>query len=300
MSARPLPSSPAPLVPQPSSSGMHPVTMYLGRLATSGRRSMRQSLGVAAEVLARCGVHELPWHLVRYEHVQALRSVLVGRYQPATVNRTLAAVRGVVKECWRLGLIPSEVLQRVGEVKGLPRGGRPAGRMLSQEELASLWAVATDEERVLLALLFRCGLRREEAAAVRACDVEILDPRAVVVRVHAGKGGKDRDVPASGRAAEVLARRASSLGGEELLAGVTSGRSAYRRLDAVRIRAGIAPCSPHDLRRSFVSHALDASGDLATVATMAGHSDPRTTARYDRRGMDSMRAVAEALDDLET
>ncbi len=46
--------------------------------------------------------------------------------------------------------------------------------------------------------------------------------------------------------------------------------------------AGLKPFSPHDLRRSFISHMLNLT-DLATVSKLAGHSNPMTTAKYDKR-----------------
>jgi site-specific recombinase XerD len=58
-------------------------------------------------------------------------------------------------------------------------------------------------------------------------------------------------------------------------------------LDVLRRRssaAGVKPCSPHDWRRTFVGELLDGGADLATVRALAGHADPATTARYDRRG----------------
>ena len=65
-----------------------------------------------------------------------------------------------------------------------------------------------------------------------------------------------------------------------------------RRLDrhgATRIvrrlakRAGITKhISPHSLRHSFITAALDAGVPLRDVQIAARHADPRTTTRYDR------------------
>jgi hypothetical protein len=68
---------------------------------------MRQSLGVIAQLVSggRADVRTLAWEKLRYQHSQAIRTALSERYAAGTTNKMLAALRGVLKEAWRLGLM---------------------------------------------------------------------------------------------------------------------------------------------------------------------------------------------------
>src|SRR6476620_2610808 len=59
--------------------------------------------------------------------------------------------------------------------------------------------------------------------------------------------------------------------------------------------AGVAPFTPHDMRRTYISELLDAGTDLATVQKMVGHESITTTAGYDRRGDAAKRKAADLV-----
>src|SRR5437764_11246892 len=89
----------------------HPVAVYLARLAPSSRRTMLAALNAIGNLLSddRCDALSLAWEKLRYRHTTAVRALLAdGRYAPSTANRHLAALRGVLKECWRLGYVTAE------------------------------------------------------------------------------------------------------------------------------------------------------------------------------------------------
>ena len=60
-------------------------------------------------------------------------------------------------------------------------------------------------------------------------------------------------------------------------------QAVYNMLQKRAGQADIADVTPHDFRRTAISNLIDAT-DLATAQAIAGHADPKTTARYDRRG----------------
>ena len=77
--------------------------------------------------------------------------------------------------------------------------------------------------------------------------------------------------------------------------GAMTSQAIYNMLLKRAQEASIKNFSPQDLRRTFISHLLDAGADIATVSKMAGHANVQTTARYDRRPEEAKRKAAKLL-----
>jgi site-specific recombinase XerD len=214
----------------------HPAFVYLARLAPGSRRTMGEALTAMTDRLSagRCDLWTLAWHELRYQHTAALRSLLAEQYAPATVNKMLAALRGTLKECWRLGLVPAEDYHRAVDLPAVRGSVLPRGRALSAGELRALLAACAGDrtsagtkdrtsagarDGALIATLYGAGLRRSEAVALEVRD---YDKETGAITVRSGKGRKDRIAyaPAGCRAAlttwiSVLeTRRAALTGGD--------------------------------------------------------------------------------------
>ena len=295
---------PPPAGPAGTSPGLadHPAALYLARLAPSSRQTMSCVLGGVAQTLSagRHTLWSLPWHQVRYPQMSALRSHLAAAYAPATANLYMTAVRGVLAECWQLGLLSAEEKARACNLPPI-RGERlPAGRAVVVGELRALLRVCAEDkdpsarrDAALVGILYGSGLRRAEASAL---DLSDLDLGAGSLAVRHGKGNKARQVYLASGGAELLEAWLGVRGKEAgplFVPVLKSGKLADRRLAPQSVRyvlqkraraAGIKDFSPHDLRRTFVGDLLEAGADISTVQKMAGHASVQTTARYDRRG----------------
>ena len=290
------------VLPPPAALDRNPAAVYLASLPSpESRRTLGATLKVLAGLLSggTADAARIPWGAVRYAHTAAVRAALLQRYRPATANKYLAVLRGVLRSAVRLGQMDLASYQAATDFKGVKGETLPSGRALAPGELRALVRACLEgpgpggaRDVAVMALLYGCGLRRAEAVSLALEDVDL---EGGVVTVH-GKGRKDRTAHVPPGAKHALARWAATRGpdpgpflcpvdkaGRVTVRSMTS-QALYLTLQKRATEAGVAAFSPHDLRRTFVSDLLDAGADLATVQKLAGHADPGTTARYDRRG----------------
>lgn len=242
----------------------NPATAYLARLGPGSRRSSRSALATLAVILSRddeADPFELDWWMVRYQHVKAIRELLLERYAPATVNRHLVALRGVLTECRRMGLIEGESYLRAVEVEPAREVSSPPGRLLSAVEVEAVFAACLADssasgarDAALFAAVYTTGLRRGQVAALEVSD---YDREANSLRI-----GQSEAVPLGERATGLLARWLLTRGDDEgpLFMPITkSGRIMHRRMTSQAVynamvrraaQAGIQAFSPESLRHT--------------------------------------------------
>ena len=238
---------------------------------------------------------------------------LHGKNDPASVGRKLSSLKTFFRLLVRRKLIASNPLAALRGPKRahhLPAflGKEEASRLLDgrPDNLHSAFEIARDQ--ALFEVLYGSGLRISEACHLDLDDV-VSDGTGAKVMVREGKGGKDRIVPAGGKAWQALVdylplraklmalivdqnrpvdARALFLSRRGLRMG---DREARRKLDRRELENEVKRVSPHALRHSFATHLLGEGADLRSIQEMLGHASLRTTQRYAQVDIDHLMRV---------
>lgn len=239
--------------------------------------------------------------------VQRWRDHLIGSKRSAsTVSFKLSVVRSLFDYLLAAGYVSSNpALTKLVPPPALPEDLR--GRALSSKEVRYLLS-GPDRERpegardyALLLLLLRTGLRVSEACRLRLSQIRWSHGRWTVrLRV---KGGRERTQPLPAEVKQAIdeylrrdrrRREVQHSGGAGQF--VFQPHTNYRTLEFAKpisatmawhiVRkwgefTGVGKLSPHDLRRTAITRALDQGLSYRQVQMMTGHRDPKTVMRYD-------------------
>jgi integrase/recombinase XerC len=246
----------------------------------------------------------------------ACRSFLAslhGKNDPASVGRKLSSLKTFFRLLVRRKLLAASPL---GSLRGPKRahhlptflGKEEASRLLDGRPETVHSAFETGRDQALFEVLYGSGLRISEACHLDLDDV-VSDGTGAKVTVREGKGGKDRIVPAGGKAwqalVDYLPLRATLMAlivvqnkpthAQALFLsrrGLRMGdREARRKLDRRELENDVKRVSPHALRHSFATHLLGEGADLRSIQEMLGHSSLRTTQRYAQVDIDHLMRV---------
>ena len=220
----------------------------------------------------------------------------------STRARRLSAIRQLYRFAFEEGLRadnPAIQIKGPGRSKSLPK-------TLSEEQVEALLQAARDMGRTktdrlrnacLMELLYATGMRVSELVSLPVSAAR-GDPQMLLVR---GKGGKERMVPLSPPARDILKLWLGERDAADDLARLERGAKPslflfpshgkaghltrvgfYQLVKDMAARAGIPPAtvSPHTLRHAFATHLLAHGADLRAIQTLLGHADLSTTEIY--------------------
>ena len=221
----------------------------------------------------------------------------------SSVARRLASVKGFYKYLLKMGRISRNPIANLRP----PRGEKPLPVYVPTNYINEILDVELEpydwvalRNKLIVAVLYECGLRRSELAGLKDDDVDIEGRKLKVL----GKGNKERIVPFGTGLAEELSKwrqtRDELFGESEtfflsLRGKPMTGEGVYaivhKYLKAV---PGLARRGAHALRHSFATDMLNNGADLIAIKELMGHSNVSTTVTYTHTSFKQLQKVYNA------
>ncbi|WP_420793817.1 site-specific integrase [Pseudomonas fontis] len=262
-------------------------------------------------------IADIPWHLLEPGYITSLVAALrADGYAPNTSSLYVNAIRGVMNEAWRLGLISQDQLMRIRSVKPGQGTRLPSGRNLKRTLIRELMAVCAADPRpqglrdaAVIALLYGTGMRKSESVNLDLAQIDFAERSLHVL----GKGNKQLIKYAPTWAFDTLnawlafrrAQLPEGQGDDSFLfnrirrgSHITRERITKHAIYYIARQRGQqvgVKIMPHDFRRSFITRVIE-EHDLSIAQKLAHHSNIQTTANYDMRDDNERRRAVDRFD----
>lgn len=268
---------------------------YLGYLAEVSRKSPRTVIDVrctlrrAVAGLGRVRPGIPLWRLELEDYLRWIEDEREAGRTPSCLAKYLSHVRGLLDYAWRSGRAERNVLDGF-QLRDAKTRREPVSLTLEEaERLVACAPRSTSAERrarLIVLLLYGCGLRTNELCSLNVGDVNRERQELLVLKA---KGDRPRCVPIpDGVYTELLAylleRRAGARGA---LFTTAARRTRIRAHDVCAVvraasrRADLPDTvTARTLRHTFATHLMDRGVDLAVIASLMGHRSPEETGVY--------------------
>lgn len=264
----------APVIP-----GDPPMMEILALYVEHAKRSLRSP--DTAEFHAR---RAAPW-AEKYRASEAMQCAahmirdMTGHYAPATINRTIGAIKRGLTLAWHTGSIPENYGAKVHRLaEHNQRDVIP-----TVEDVAAIANQCSMQARAVIWIALLTGARRGEVCQIDPAK-HIRGDRLEVPASHT-KTMRIKSMPITSAMVPWLEYFPVSIT-------VDGVKSAYRR---ARVKAGLEHVNFHDLRHACASMLIEAGEDLYTVKEVLGHTQIQTTTRYAHLQMGKKRAAMDKL-----
>jgi integrase len=276
--------------------------------SVASEHSKRNYAKALDEVYALCEERKQP--LSRALLMEYRAAMLEKRLSASTVNVRLSAIRKLIGEAQRNGIIGAEEAANLAGVPNLSQKGTRLGNWLTRDQAKKLLTVPDrskikgKRDYVILALLLGCALRRQELASLDVDGIQMREGRWVLPDLR-GKGGRVRTVAIpiwvkhgidawmvaakieDGRLLRPLSKSGKLIGDE------LGDWAVWSVVEQSAKEIGIEHFGAHDLRRTCAKLCRKSGGDLEQIKFLLGHSSIQTTERY----LGSEQEIAVAVND---
>lgn len=264
---------------------------YLSEVRRMNRRTIadvRCSLKKVSTFMSTHAPAQPLWQLSLDDYLAWLGEERTKSSSAHAMAKQLSHLRGLLDYSWRSGRSDRNVLDGFSLQDSLKKS---APRVLTLEEAERLVHACTGRtrqqrrSRVVVLMLYGCGLRTAELCAL---DVQDVDVERNEIFIKHGKGNRQRNIPVPGGVwTELLAYLAERGGKRGPLFQTQARKKRISQKEVGQIvkqaaaRAEIAgPVTPKTLRHTFATHLMDRGVDLAVIASLMGHRTPAETGVY--------------------
>ncbi len=222
-------------------------------------------------------------------------------FAPSTVARKCSATR----QFYHFMISEEECSDNPSLKLELPKQAQHLPKYLTEEEVDRLFVEAEKDcspagvrMRAMLEVLYATGMRVTELVSLKMSALQLnkderLSNKSNLLLIK-GKGGKDRAVPLTNSAVNILneyinIRNCFLREKDSYYVFCASGADGFitrqrfgQLLKELAVKAGINPAaiSPHVIRHCFATHLLNHGADLRVVQELLGHSNISTTQIY--------------------
>jgi integrase len=224
--------------------------------------------------------------------IEAFKASALERYKPASINRSLAALKRGFKLARRSGLVVTEPVIEMLREDNARQG------FLEDADFRALCDALPKQLRDAVTFLYLSGWRPGEMKSLEWSDVDLPD-KMIRLRPEHSKNKLGRKLPLSGELLEVIKRAHSQrrLGCPFVFHRDGHPIGSFRKAWATACKiAKLGHVLTYDMRRSAVRNFVRAGIDQTVAMARSGHKTVSVFQRYNITSEDDMRAAAEKLD----
>lgn len=207
---------------------------------------------------------------------QKITSKLDQRIKPATINRELACLKGILNKAIEWGKLRENPAKKVK----LFKENNQRTRCLEKEDIGRLLANCSPKLLSIVMVILNTGMRKGEAQNLKWSDLTFRDTDSFITLTKT-KSGKPRIIPMNTLVKTILIATPKHPQSPYVFCNKEGKPYNFRKsFETALKKSGIMDFRFHDLRHTFASYLGMSGSDLNTIRELLGHATFDMTRRY--------------------